>query len=52
MNLDSLEEQLILNSHFEFQVVSVSATSNVTSQRTDLAKLNQIIKRYKQNHLK
>lgn len=31
MNLDNLQEKLLENSHFKIQIVSISATSNVTS---------------------
>lgn len=40
------------NIDFKMQIISVSATSNVTSQRTDLEKLNSIVKMYKDKHLK
>ncbi|KAL4488017.1 hypothetical protein ABPG72_009355 [Tetrahymena utriculariae] len=51
MNIEDLQDRLIANSHFKIQIVSVSATSNVTSQRTDLSKVNGIIKNYKEKHL-
>lgn len=40
------------NVNFRMQIISVSATSNVTSQRTDLKKFNDIVKSYKEKHLK
>lgn len=52
MDLDSLEDLLMKNIDFKMQIISVSATSNVTSQRTDLEKLNSIVKMYKDKHLK
>jgi selenocysteine lyase/cysteine desulfurase len=51
MNLAKFESLLFNNVNSKLIIVSFSATSNVTSQRTDLAGINSIIKKFKKEKL-
>ncbi|EGR31066.1 hypothetical protein IMG5_117910 [Ichthyophthirius multifiliis] len=51
MHINDMKEKLFQNQNQNVQIVSVSATSNVTSQRTNLSKVNDVIKEYREKHL-
>jgi selenocysteine lyase/cysteine desulfurase len=46
-----MEESLLKHKDYKTQVISLSATSNVTSQKTAIDKINEIVKFHRKNNL-